>query len=62
MFWRFEQGIRAYEICDDAGLLYYLVHTDFDEDEWRDLRAKHKDIIDFSHGTRKVSEIWCLDL
>ncbi len=59
---RFEKGVSGYDLSKDGRTLFYLVHRDQEDDEWKDLRAKHKDLIDFGHGTRQVSEIWKLDL
>jgi dipeptidyl aminopeptidase/acylaminoacyl peptidase len=59
---RIEKGVRGYELSPDGRTLYYLVHRDHEDDIWKDLRAKHKDIIEYGHGTRKVSEVWKLDL
>ncbi|MFQ5807224.1 MAG: TolB family protein, partial [Phycisphaerae bacterium] len=51
---RFEEGLSGYELSKDGQTLYYLIHRDQEDDEWKDLRAKHKDLIDFAHGTRQV--------
>ena len=59
---RYEQGIDGYELSHDGRTLYYLRHRDQDDDIWKNLRAKHKGTVDFSHGTRRVSEIWKLNL
>lgn len=59
---RFEDGVDGYELSKGGRTLYYLVHRDQEDEAWKDLRAKHKDTIDFSHGTRQVSEIWKLNL
>lgn len=59
---RFEKGVDGYELSRDGRTLYWVKHRDQDDDEWKELRAKHKGTIDFSRGTRKVSEIWALDL
>ena len=58
---RFEKGVSGYELSKDGRALYYLVHRDQEDDEWKDLRAEHKDIVECSPGARKVSEIWKLD-
>ena len=59
---RYEKGVNGYELSSDGRTLYYLRHRDQDDDMWKDLRSKHADTIDFSHGTRRVSEIWKLNL
>ncbi len=59
---RFEKGVDGYELSKDGRTLYYLVHRDQDDDIWKDLRAQHKDMIEFSPGSRQVSEIWKLNL
>ena len=59
---RLEKGVVAYELSHDTGTLYYLVHRDHEDEEWKDLRMEYKDIVNCAHGTRKVSEIWKLDL
>ena len=59
---RFEKGVSSYELSSDGRTLYYAKNRDQNDDEWKDLRAKHKDVIDYSHGQRTVSEIWKLDL
>jgi dipeptidyl aminopeptidase/acylaminoacyl peptidase len=59
---RLEKGVNGYELSKDGRALFYLVHRDQEDDVWEDLRAKHKDLIEFGHGTRQVSEIWKLDL
>ncbi|MBU0618007.1 MAG: prolyl oligopeptidase family serine peptidase [Planctomycetes bacterium] len=59
---RFEKGMDGYELSKDGRTLYYVTHRDQEDEVWKDLRAKHKDTIDFSHGTRQVSEIWKLNL
>lgn len=57
-----KDGVSAFELSRDGRTLYYVVTAEDQDPEWKDLRAKTKDVINFGHGARKVSEVWKLDL
>jgi dipeptidyl aminopeptidase/acylaminoacyl peptidase len=56
-----EGGVEAFQLTADGRSLFYVIHTDSTEDEWRDLRGKHGQI-DYGHGVNRVSQLWRLDL
>lgn len=58
---RVEGGVAGYDYAPQADVLYYAVDaTETDQDAFTALRSKYKQ--DYGHGTRKVSEVFRLDL
>ena len=55
-------GVAAYDLAPkgSGGVFYTVDATSTDDDAFAKLRAKHK--ADYGHGTRKVSEVYRLDL
>jgi len=56
------KGVGAYELAHDGSAIFYAMEGESSEDEWRELREKHADIIETSHGKFDVTTIWKLDL
>src|SRR5262249_17478444 len=54
-------GVEAFALSATGDSLYYLVHEDFVEPEWKDLRKKFSHL-EYGHGSHKVSQVWKLDL
>ncbi|HYV35268.1 MAG TPA: S9 family peptidase [Gemmataceae bacterium] len=55
-----EGGIEAFAITADGRYVFYVIHDDHVEDEWKALREKF-DKIEYGHGINKVSQVWKLD-
>ncbi len=54
-------GVIAFDYAPLGGAIFYTVDaTATDDDEFAKLRAAHP--AEYGHGTRKVSEVWRLDL
>ena len=58
---RVEGGINGYTLSKDGRSLYYVVGEEQIDDEFKDLRAKHKHL-EYGHGVNKLSQVWKLDL
>ena len=58
---RVKEGIGRAELSADGRALYYTVVADGTDDEWKDLRTRHKDI-EYGHGVTKFTQVWRLDL
>lgn len=58
---RLPDGVDDYALSEDGRSLYYTVSNENVEDEWKELREKHKDI-EYGHGVENFSELWALDL
>lgn len=56
-----EAGVDAFEVSKDGALIYYTVSKDAREDSWKPLQEKFGSL-NYGEGTRKVSELWKLDL
>ena len=54
-------GVEAFALTADSRYLFYLVHGDHLEDEWKELRDKHSQV-EYGHGVNKLSQVWKLDL
>lgn len=59
---RVEGGVDQFELTRDGSAIFYSIGKEHEDEEWADLRKKTRETIQFGHGTRKVSEIWRLDL
>jgi dipeptidyl aminopeptidase/acylaminoacyl peptidase len=58
---RVSEGVVSFDYVPQADALYYQVDASAtDTDEFAKLRSKYK--LDYGHGTRKVSEVYRLDL
>jgi dipeptidyl aminopeptidase/acylaminoacyl peptidase len=54
-------GVAEYDYAPQADALFYAVETSAtDNDEFTSLRSKYK--VEYGHGSRKVSEVYRLDL
>src|SRR5262245_17465468 len=54
-------GVTGFDYAPKADILFYSVDASAtDKDDFTDLRSKHK--VEYGHGTRKVSEVYRLDL
>jgi acylaminoacyl-peptidase len=54
-------GVTGFDYAPKADVLFYSVDASAtDKDEFTELRSKHK--AEYGHGTRKVSEVYRLDL
>ena len=58
---RLTDGIDQYLVSVDGKQLYYTVTDEDIEDEWKELREKHKDL-EYGHGIENFSQLWSLDL
>lgn len=58
---RVEKGIDAFTISGDGLTLLYTISEEVTDDEWKDLREKHKDV-KYGHGVHEQSQLWKLDL
>ena len=58
---RVKEGIGRYELSADGKALYYTIVTEGTDEEWKDLRARYKDL-DYGHGVTKFTQVWRLDL
>lgn len=59
---RVKDGIGHFELSRDGRTLYYTTDEEQLADEWKDLRGKYKDDIEFGHGIDHLSAVWKLDL
>jgi dipeptidyl aminopeptidase/acylaminoacyl peptidase len=58
---RVEGGVAVFDYAPQADALFYSVETTAtDNDDFSSLRSKYK--LDYGHGSRKVSEVFRLDL
>ena len=58
---RVEKGIDAFDIPGDGLTLLYTVSAEVIDDEWKELREKHKEV-KYGHGVHEPSQLWKLDL
>ena len=59
---RENKGVGTYELSHDGNAIYYAMEGESSEDEWRELREKHADVVKTAHGDFEVTTIWKLDL
>lgn len=58
---RVDGGIGLFALSHDGRSLYYTVDEEHIDDEFKELRKKHKHL-EYGHGVTDVSQIWKLDL
>lgn len=58
---RVEDGIGQYALSKDGRTLYYTISEEHVDDDFKDLRTKHKHL-EYGHGITKISQVWKLDL
>ena len=58
---RVKEGIGRAELSADGRALYYTVVAEGTDDEWKELRTRHKEI-EYGHGVTKFTQVWRLDL
>jgi len=58
---RVKDGINQFELSRDGKNVYYTVSSEQTDDEWKDLRTKHKGL-QYGHGVTKFSQVHKLDL
>lgn len=58
---RVKDGVGLFELSRDGKTLYYTVGSEETEDDWKEMKTKHKDL-QYGHGVTKFSRVYKLDL
>ncbi|TWT43706.1 Prolyl tripeptidyl peptidase precursor [Phycisphaerae bacterium RAS1] len=58
---RLADGIGAFQLAQDGRHVYYTTSGEDAQEEWKELRGKHKDVT-YVGAKRAVSELWRLDM
>src|SRR5262249_14102593 len=59
---RIEKGVSGFDLAQDGSAVYYTVAAEDADEDWKELRGKYKEFIEYGRGVRGVSEVWELDL
>lgn len=59
---RAEGGVHSYHLAPDGKAVYVLTSTETIDGDWKAMKERHKNGIEYGHGVTPYSQIWKIDL